>query len=218
VVYSDCKERGIYAIRDYVISQPWAKHLRTELMEGNTPSEERERMRERFNDGKTDVLFLSPVGSSSLNLLNCAGIIFVEVPQSQGAQEQAAARILRSGAEQKRPDMVVEIHRFISRFSRRAPNAAQLKELWDALIEYSRFNKAVLINEWEVDIWPHLQEQLDQVGWETADEHRASNNLDKNEKLQPMLAAIRAATIDLNGHSKKYVDQFEEILASAAAA
>jgi len=114
VIYSNYLDMGVDSVEQYLRAQPWSKDLVIVRMKENHSAAERETIKQDFNNGKIDVLLLSPIAKQSLDLLDGACIILIEVVDSQGQEDQIVARILRSGAVRRRPNMVVKIIRCMS--------------------------------------------------------------------------------------------------------
>jgi superfamily II DNA/RNA helicase len=117
VIFSRFLDKGIETLYASLCAK--FPQLRIEKVTGATPTEKRNSIFNKYNQGSLDILLISNVGGVGLDLHSTTTMHLFECAENQQTESQAAHRVARFNSHKSlqlttRPE--VKIHRYISKF------------------------------------------------------------------------------------------------------
>ena len=115
VVYSGFKKAMLEPLRERIQSE---MGLRAQLLTGDTRSDVRQSIIDRYNGGKLDVLIICRVGGEGIDLTRASGSLHILEPQNHLAEEnQIIGRVVRYQPNPKKVNLgTTTIQRYVGQF------------------------------------------------------------------------------------------------------
>lgn len=136
IIVSRFKKRGVVGFHKLLEKEKL--NLNIVLMTGDTKTDFRANHCDDFNLGKIDVFMISKIGRRGLDLVGAKSMVLMEIPDSEGEQNQTIARCLRYGKKEAQNAEAIKIYRLISTFPLKPPTSAEQKMMWSLLSEMAK--------------------------------------------------------------------------------
>jgi superfamily II DNA or RNA helicase len=214
VIYSQFLELGVVALYNLIRENSWSKALNIILMTSETTSEQRDMYQQQFENGEVDILLMSKICETGMNLPDSAAIVVAEVPESSGDQGQIVCRVKRAAAKRKRPNMIPKLVRFISTFLKTKPSKEEANELNLYFAKYMNASNPESIlkemKEEKMDLVDCVMEMGNKLQM-TADEKRAIRNIEKEKHLQNEDLMIKTASIEHKDIPSRFYEKARQL-------
>ena len=191
VVFSHYLDRGVNAVEKYLVEQAKkaGKKLTLARVTGVVDGRERDEIVSNYNDGKTDVLFITDAAREGVDLHGTGTMHVLEVAENLHGEGQTMGRVARFGSHSHLPDaqQSVTFIKYRSTF----PSVEAVRKQRSALERYF-FDTYKLEAKDVFDIAAELarlfRESSDN---KTVDEKFSENNIRKAKLLAPWLNMLK---------------------------
>lgn len=216
VVFSSYLDLGIRCVYKELMrakqNDNWAKGKRIQFMSSETSTDERNDIQKKFSNGQIDVLCMSPISQTGMNLINAKFLILFESLDSTSNENQTLGRVVRNASKDADKTTVIDLVRLIACFPTKDPSVKDKELIISTFCSYARMSRADYDRE-QMDIIKEMRRHFKQIG-PTADEKRLERNDIKHTKIENLETVLRAASIP-SKLSAKSMRAYEAILQQA---
>ena len=118
VIFSRFLSKGVKTFQQLLLKL-FPKEFEIELISGQTPTSQRQKIIDRYNKGQIQMLLLCDVGGESIDLHGTVALHLMETFDNLQSEQQTIHRVARYNShDQKVSRATVQVHNYISFFSR----------------------------------------------------------------------------------------------------
>ncbi len=196
LIFSGFLEKGVHDLLKKCQGHSSGKELVIEMITGKTPNLDRDDVFTRYNAGKIDILILSRVGDTAVDLHGTLAVHLCEAQDNIQSEMQIINRALRCGAHKKEADgkiKPVQVFKYVSTFPAKRKNSPETTEV--AAYFYKRYCNSKMGTQHDflggfcfMDALCNKIEREEE--WKTIDERLEVSNAHKHRTLLPVLSML----------------------------